>query len=115
MKQTIKIADVVNDSVWVAIADGRKVYDVVRPLLLSGTQVELSFEGKQVVVTPFISAAVGDLYREKTGIGNVDSLLSYVGKDEEVDEKLNRVISNAKRPTKELSAYGDILDREVQT
>lgn len=115
MKRNIKILEIVNDTIWIAVADGRKVYDVIRPLLESGDDVSLSFAGKDVVVTPFISAAIGDLYRGEGRIEGVESHLRFEDVDSDVESKINRVIANAKRPKKLVEAYEEILDREVHS
>lgn len=113
MKHIVKIFEIVQDPIWIAVADGKKVYDVIRPLIERGEEVSLSFDGHAIVVTPFISAAIGDFYRGEKSIDGVDSLLRFVDVDEDVESKINRVVANAKRPKERTDAYGAILDREV--
>jgi hypothetical protein len=43
---------------------GQATYDVVHPLLLTGQQVELDFEGVEVFASPFFNYAVGQLLRD---------------------------------------------------
>ena len=115
MKHNVKIAEIVQDTIWIAVADGKKVYDAIRPLLEKGDEVSLSFAGRDVVVTPFISAAIGDFYRGENRIGDVDSRLHFEDIDGDVESKINRVVANAKRPKELVEAYGEILEREVNS
>ena len=73
----------------------------------------LSFADKEFITTSFLGAAIGDLYRHDLDAALV-SHLSFADTTEKDIEKINRVISNAKRAGLEDSIRGIILDKEVQ-
>lgn len=113
MEKLIKISEIVNTRIWVKVSDGQKVYEIILPLLRGGDEVVLSFADKEFITTSFLGAAIGDLYRY-----DVDALivshLTFTDTTEKDIEKINRVISNAKRAALEDSVRGQILDKEVQ-
>lgn len=45
---------------------GRPLYERIRPALLDGDRVCLDFEGVKVYASPFLNAAIGQLYRDLT-------------------------------------------------
>jgi STAS-like domain of unknown function (DUF4325) len=61
---TIRIIDVVGDSVWVSAKDGDAVHDKIAPLLREGRKVALSFEGAESIISAFLNSAVGQFYGE---------------------------------------------------
>ncbi len=113
MKKIIKISEIVDTRIWVKVSDGQKIHEIILPLLRAGDDVVLSFADKEFITTSFLGAAIGDLYRHDLDAALV-SHLSFADTTEKDIEKINRVISNAKRAGLEDSIRGIILDKEVQ-
>jgi len=61
---TIKIADLIGKPRAIAPADGEMIFKEIYPLLKAGTPVGLSFAGIRMVITAFLNAAIGKLYRD---------------------------------------------------
>lgn len=61
--QTIAIKNILPDTDWMETEEGNAVYEKILPLIESGEDVNLSFEGGTLVLTPFLNGAVGQLYR----------------------------------------------------
>ncbi len=58
----VRIADLIGGPRAVDAADGEKVFQKILPVLQSGRNVRLSFEGITMVITAFLNAAIGKLY-----------------------------------------------------
>jgi hypothetical protein len=61
---SIAITDLIGKPRAIAAADGEMVFKEIYPLLKLGTPVILSFAGIRMVITAFLNAAIGKLYRD---------------------------------------------------
>ena len=61
MKKTIQIREVAGSEFCVAQEDGERLHDVIVAALEQGT-VALSLEDVAMLTTPFIRAAIGEMY-----------------------------------------------------
>jgi len=59
---TIRVADFVGGPRAVDAADGERLFEKILPVLQSGRNVRLSFDGITMVITAFLNAAIGKLY-----------------------------------------------------
>jgi len=60
----IAITDLIGKPRAIAAADGEMVFKEIYPLVKGGTPVVLSFAGIRMVITAFLNAAIGKLYRD---------------------------------------------------
>jgi len=112
--QKIVIKDVVGSPNWIQVSDGTKVYDQIQPAIKAGSRVVLSFTGRTFVITAFLNAAIGKLYNGQFSDEDI-SLLSYADTDASDDDKIRRVIANAKVYYKNNPQYRDeLFKREVE-
>lgn len=113
-KKTILIKEIVGSANWIQIADGIKVYEQIQAVLKAGDSVELSFEGRAFVITAFLNAAIGKLYSGQFSEADLDRL-TYVSTEPTDDEKIRRVIANAKLYYKNNPDLRDqLFKREVE-
>jgi len=61
-KITLNIYDLVGGPIWVSTEDGQKVYEKIIAAFRAERAVELSFANRQIMITAFLNAAVGQLY-----------------------------------------------------
>lgn len=95
-KITLKLYDLVGRPIWVSSEDGQKVYEKIVAALRAGRSVELSFANREIMITPFLNAAVGQLYNGDFSEEFLRENLSAVDISGEDSEMLARVIKNAK-------------------
>jgi glutaredoxin-related protein len=50
----------------ITIDDGQIIYDIVYSALMNQEQIELDFEGVEIVASPFLNVAIGKLMRDFT-------------------------------------------------
>jgi hypothetical protein len=70
----IKITDLIGKPRGISAADGEMVFKEIYPLVKAGSSITLSFAGIRMVITAFLNAAIGKLYRD-IPFGEVDRLL----------------------------------------
>ena len=95
-KATIRVTDIIGSSLCISAEDGQKIFEKLEPLLEHGTEVTVSFERITTMISLFLNAAVGQLYRvfdEK----QINDLVRFEGLADDDREMLRRVADNAKR------------------
>ena len=75
---------------------GQRLYDLIVPLLRSGEQVELDFDGVDIFVSDFWSHAIGQLLRDFT-VDELNRLLKIEGLPEYQRHVLKKVIDRNRR------------------
>ena len=58
----LKIQDIVGSSIWADTRKGKLVYDEICKAFNVRQIVDLSFEGREVLITAFLNTAIGQLY-----------------------------------------------------
>lgn len=96
-KIPLKIYDVVGGPVWVSTDDGQKVYDKIVAAFKAERAVELSFANREILITAFLNAAVGQLYNGDFAEDYLRENLSAVDIGDDDREMLRRAVENAKR------------------
>lgn len=91
----IKVIEAI-DSLCITEEDGRKLYDLIHPILKQNRRVDLDVAGVVVFASPFLNAAIGDLLADiPAEILREKLVLHHL---EPTDRALLlRVIENAKR------------------
>lgn len=77
--------------------DGQKVYEEVERALRGERYVQLSFLGRETMITAFLNAAIGQLYSGKFEPAYLESHLQYVDLSGDDSEMIARAVDNAKR------------------
>lgn len=95
--KTLSIAAITNSAIWVASADGQKVFDQLFEALAADEKVELSFAGRERVITAFLNVAIGQLYAGRIPESLVENNLKFIDLGDGDQEKIDLVVSNAKR------------------
>jgi len=93
----LKIYDIVGSPIWVSTGDGQRVYDKLKAAFKAGCSVELSFKNRQVLITAFLNAAIGQLYNGEFSENYLTENLTFTDIDDEDRKMLDRAVSNAKR------------------
>jgi hypothetical protein len=93
----VSIAGVVGGAIWVSGADGQKVFDAIVVPLRGGRSVSVSFAGCEHVITAFLNVALGQLYSGALDSADLDGRLSFTDIGDGEREKIDMVVSNARR------------------
>jgi hypothetical protein len=80
----------------VTVEDGQRIYKLIHPLLSTKQTVQLDFAGVQIVASPFLNAAVGQLLRDLDS-ETLNAHLKFENLASSFKPILRRVIENAKR------------------
>jgi hypothetical protein len=75
-----------------SIDDGDKVFQLVRPELVKGFQVEIDFQGINLMLTPFLNACFGKLL-EQFGREVIMTQVSMRNTSNELLQRINQFIS----------------------
>jgi len=90
----------------ITFEDGDRVYQVVHPELLASRDVQLDFEGVEVLASPFFNAAIGRLLKDITA-ETLNRCLNVHNLSAAGMMVLKRVIENSKE------YYSDTDRREI--
>jgi uncharacterized protein DUF4325 len=91
----IRILEVVGPHA-VAGEDGDRVYALLQAAIARGERVQLDFSGVNVVASPFLNPAVGQLMKDHE-LAEVANMLEIVGLVEHGQRALERVLENSRR------------------
>ncbi|MFN7209706.1 MAG: STAS-like domain-containing protein [Aggregatilineales bacterium] len=80
----------------VTAEDGQRIYEQIHPLLSAQQHVQLDFAGVQIVASPFLNMAVGQLLRDLDP-ATLNTYLKFENLLSGFKPILRRVIENAKR------------------
>lgn len=106
---SMKIADLIGKPRAIAAADGEMVFKEIYPLLKAGTPVVLSFAGIRMVITAFLNAAIGKLYRDIPG-EEVDQLLEVT----DLPDAFHPALEHSKTWSKAYYADPERLERAIK-
>lgn len=109
----LRIRDIVGSSIWVASDDGQKVYNEIERALNDGNAVELSFSGRETMITAFLNAAIGQLYSGKLSRKQIEDNLSFTDLSGDDRDMLSRAIDNAKRYFENQRNYDSAWEAQV--
>lgn len=112
-KILLKVYEIVGGPVWVSTEDGQKVYDKIVSVFKAGHAVELSFANRGNLITAFLNAAIGQLYKGDFTEEFLTQNLSVVDISDEDRVMLDRAIENAKRYFANRSQYDEAWKQEV--
>ena len=105
----ITIVELIGKPRAIAAADGEMVFKEIYPLLKAGTPVQLSFGGIRMVITAFLNAAVGKLYRD-IPVEGVDQLLEVT----DLAEAFQPALEHSKTWSKAYYADPERLERVIK-
>lgn len=112
-KVVLKICDIVATPIWVSADDGQKVYERISAAFKSGCTVDLSFYGKENLITAFLNAAIGQLYNGEYTEDFLEGHLNFVDISESDRAMVERAINNAKRYFANRSTYDQAWKDEI--
>lgn len=96
----LKVAEIIGKNIAVdGEVDGNKLFDEIQKSYKKGEKIEISFEGINTVVSPFLNYSIGQFYREmpKGEWSDLDDNIIYIDlNDYDRDILLKKVIENAK-------------------
>jgi hypothetical protein len=105
----INIADLTGKPRGISAADGEMVFKEIYPLIKAGTPVTLSFGGIRMVITAFLNAAIGKLYRD-IPFEEVDRLLEVT----DLADAFLPALEHSKTWAKTFYADPDRLERAIK-
>ena len=112
----LRIFDIVGSPVWVATEDGQRIYEKITTAFKAQRAVDLSFAHRENLITAFINAAVGQLYKGDYSDEFLQENLSFVEITDDDRVMLERAVANAKRYFANKQAYdqawGEVVDEE---
>ena len=115
MSENIRISmfEVVGSPFCVASDDGQKVHKHLDAALRANQDVVLSFDNVTALTTPFLTAAVGELYRT-FGEEKINSLLTVEGAEPDDLALLDRVVRNVKLYFKDPQRYNQVFQEVLE-
>lgn len=93
----ISILEIAGTPFWLSAPVGQKVFDEISTALIAGETIELSFRGREQVITAFLNVVVGQLYAGRIPEETLANNLTYVDLGDGDQEKIDMVVENAKR------------------
>jgi len=105
----ISIADLIGKPRAISAADGETVFKEIYPHLKSGTPIALSFAGIRMVITAFLNAAIGKLYRDFTE-EQIDHLVEVT----DLAEAFHPALEHSKTWSKAYYADPERLERSIK-
>jgi len=90
----LKIKDFVGER-CITMDSGKRVYELIHPLLKNGESVHLDFEGVRIYASPFFNIAIGQLLKDLKS-DDLNRLLKIDGMSNDGNMVLRRVIENSK-------------------
>ena len=105
----INIADLIGKPRGISAADGEMVFKEIYPLVKADTPVTLSFAGIRMVITAFLNAAIGKLYRDITP-EDVERLVEVV----DLAEAFQPALEHSKTWSQAFYADPERLDRSIE-
>ncbi len=109
---TVRVYDIVGGPIFISAEDGQRVYEKIAPLLREGHRVVLSFSQVETMISTFLNAAVGQLYREFSE-DEVRALLTVQEMSREDMVMLKRVVDNAKSYFKNPKEFDEAWREEI--
>ncbi len=79
----------------ITMEDGQKIYDLIHPQLKAHEKVDLDFDSVEIVASPFLNAAIGQLLRDLSS-DELNTYLKFSNLSPFVRPTLKHVIENAK-------------------
>lgn len=90
----------------ITIEDGQRVYDGIAPHLHNHRSVTLDFAGMNILTSPFLNTAIGQLLRDMT-VDELNHYLIFKNVPAPTQPILKHIIQNAS------AYYGDALVRQA--
>jgi hypothetical protein len=109
---TVRVYDIVGGPLFISAEDGQRVYEKIAPLLREGHKVVLLFSQTETMISTFLNAAIGQLYREFSE-DEVRALLTVQDVSQEDMVMLKRVVDNAKAYFKSPKAFDKAWKEEI--
>jgi STAS-like domain of unknown function (DUF4325) len=111
-KIILKIYDIVGGPVWVSSEDGQKVYEKLIAAFKSGRTVDLSFANRQIMITAFLNAAIGQLYNGEFSESFIQEHLNPVDIAADDLAMLKRAVDNARNYFKNPDRFTQAIAEE---
>ena len=111
MRETIKVSAVIGGKICVAVEDGQKLFDILYQAITENVQLEVSFEGIDLIISAFLNVAIGQLYGTFSE-EIITKAIVYSHLEDDDKELLRRVVANALRYFSNQDGY-DSAVREV--
>jgi len=112
-KQTIRVSQVIGSSICVAIEDGQKVFDILHQAISESTQLNVSFEGIELIISAFLNTAIGQLYGEFSE-KEIEDTIFYLFLEKDDQELLQIVVDNAKRYYRNQKEYDSAMQEVLE-
>lgn len=110
-KITIRVADIIGNTLCIASEDGQKIFDKLVPLIRNGKHIIISFERVGIIISLFLNAAIGQLYGTFPE-EQIRSQLEVSNLAEDDIEMLKRVVENAKSYYANREGYDKAWEKE---
>jgi hypothetical protein len=101
-------------SLCVAAEDGDKLFNLLKRALQTDKSIELSFQGVELLSSPFLNSAIGRLVGE-VSLDDLRARLTVVDISPDDRVLLQRVVENAKRYFNDPERYKDVREQAMQT
>ncbi|MGD0955043.1 MAG: STAS-like domain-containing protein [Methanotrichaceae archaeon] len=93
--EVIRVRDLIGSEFCLSSDGGQKLYGAIRPALLNGKRVHLSFRNISDISSAFLDSAIGELFNGEIPKADIIENLSIRGLSEDDSFILSRVIDRA--------------------
>jgi len=87
---SISVFNIINQNAAITTEDGILVFNAIKKALENGQKVNIDFQNIKTIITPFLNAAIGQLYGQFSKEA-IESSLTYTGLSED-DKKLLKLV-----------------------
>lgn len=108
----IKVKDVIGKQIAISSDDAKKLKDVIIDALDSKENIEISFEGIDMLISHFFNVSIGELYTKyEEKQWNILDNIQYTGiSDDDLELLQKRVIPSFKHPPADRERFLKIQD-----
>jgi len=104
----LKVRDLIGTNLAVSTENGEKVYNEVEKSLNKGEEVTLDFEDINIIITAFLNAAIGSLFKNQKYSQQFLNKNVYL---KNVDTSDNKLFEEVIQRAKEYFANKDFMDK----
>ncbi len=91
----LKIKDIIGTEYAVSSENSEKIYNHIKILMDKKENINISFEGIEIVISAFLNRTIGDLY-ENYDKNDIENLITFSNTNSKIDELILLVKETAK-------------------
>lgn len=94
MKNVLNIKNIINNKYAVSTEDAENILLLIKKSLNNNQEIEISFEGIEIVISAFLNRILGDLYAEYSK-EQINNLISFSNTNNNIDDLIELIKETA--------------------